>query len=43
MNVLRILVTLGSLAAFIGILWWAYAPARREDWERKGLLDKDSE
>ena len=37
-NVLRSLVTLAAFAAFLGIVWWAYAPARRERFERDGQL-----
>ena len=39
-NTLRIVLTLAALAAFLGVVWWAYAPSRREDWRRKGLLDE---
>ena len=27
-----------ALAAFLGIAWWAYAPSRRERFERDALL-----
>jgi len=37
-NVLLSLITVASLAAFLGIVWWAYAPSRRERFERDGLL-----
>jgi cytochrome c oxidase cbb3-type subunit 4 len=37
-NTLRILVTVAAFAAFLGIVWWAYAPARRERFERDALL-----
>ena len=39
-NLLRTLVTLAALAAFLGIVWWAYAPSRRDAWQRKGELDE---
>ena len=35
-NTLRIAVTLVSLAGFLGIVLWAYWPARRRDMEQKG-------
>ncbi|HSH06734.1 MAG TPA: cbb3-type cytochrome c oxidase subunit 3 [Burkholderiales bacterium] len=37
-NDLRSLVTLGAFAAFVGIVWWAYAPSRRARFERDALL-----
>jgi len=37
-NFLRSLVTVASLAAFLAIVWWAYAPSRRERFERDALL-----
>jgi cytochrome c oxidase cbb3-type subunit 4 len=37
-NVLRSLITVASLAAFLAIVWWAYAPSRRERFERDALL-----
>jgi cbb3-type cytochrome oxidase subunit 3 len=33
------MVTVVVMATFFGIVWWAYAPARKADWERKGELD----
>jgi cbb3-type cytochrome oxidase subunit 3 len=41
LETLRIAVTLGAFASFLGIVWWAYAPSRKDEWERKGLLDED--
>ena len=35
-NLLRIAVTLAAFAAFLGIVWWAYAPARRSRLEAQG-------
>ena len=29
-NVVRIAVTIGALAAFLAIVWWAYLPSRRD-------------
>jgi len=40
-NVLRSLVTLAAFAAFLGIVWWAYAPSRKAAWEQRGRLDGD--
>lgn len=37
-NLLRSLVIVAALAAFLGIAWWAYAPSRRERFERDALL-----
>lgn len=37
-NAVRTLVTILAFAAFLGIVWWAYAPARRERFERDALL-----
>jgi cytochrome c oxidase cbb3-type subunit 4 len=42
-NFLRSLVTAAALAAFLGIVWWAYAPARRSRFERDGWLPFDDE
>ena len=37
-NLLRSIVTIASLAAFLGIVWWAYGPARKARFERDALL-----
>jgi cytochrome c oxidase cbb3-type subunit 4 len=37
-NLLRSLITVAALAAFLGIVWWAYAPARRERFERDAQM-----
>jgi cytochrome c oxidase cbb3-type subunit 4 len=37
-NFLRGLITVAALAAFLAIVWWAYAPARKERFERDGRL-----
>ena len=42
-NLLRSLVTVAALAAFLGIVWWAYGPARKERFERDGRLPLDEE
>lgn len=40
-NVLRTIVTVVLFVAFIGIVWWAYAPARRARFERDAMLPFD--
>jgi cbb3-type cytochrome oxidase subunit 3 len=37
------MITAAVFAAFIGIVWWAYAPARKTRFDRDALLpfDKD--
>ena len=35
-NLIRSLVTVAALAAFLGIVWWAYSPARRVRLEEAG-------
>ena len=42
-NVLRSLVTVAAFAAFLGIVWWAYGPARKERFERDGRLPLEEE
>lgn len=42
-NLLRNLVTVAAFAAFLGIAWWAYAPAHRERFERDAQLPFDAE
>jgi len=37
-NLLRSLVTVAAVAAFAGIVWWAYAPSRKARFERDALL-----
>ena len=29
------------MATFFGIVWWAYAPSRKAQWEAKAALDED--
>jgi len=44
LNLIRSLVTVAALAAFLGIVWWAYSPARRkrlEDAGRSVLEEQD--
>ena len=40
LETLRIAVTLGAFASFLGIVWWAYAPSRKAEWESRGRLDE---
>ena len=35
-NLIRSLVTVAALVAFVGIVWWAYSPARRQRLEDAG-------
>lgn len=37
-NLLRSIMTLVAFASFIGIVWWAYAPARKQRFERDAEL-----
>ena len=41
LETLRIAVMLAAFASFVGIVWWAYAPSRKVEWERKGFLEDD--
>jgi len=36
-NVVREVVMVVGLVAFLSIVWWAYAPSRRNRFERDGL------
>ena len=42
-NLLRIAITLAALAAFLGIVWWAYTPGRkaRLDDQARSILEED--
>jgi cytochrome c oxidase cbb3-type subunit IV len=40
-NLIRNIVTLAAFAAYLGIVWWAYAPARKAKIERLGRLPFD--
>ena len=40
-NVLRGLLTAASLACFVGIVWWAYAPRNRARHEEAGRIPLD--
>jgi cbb3-type cytochrome oxidase subunit 3 len=39
LNLIRALVTVAAMAAFLAVVWWAYAPSRKDAWQRKGELD----
>jgi cytochrome c oxidase cbb3-type subunit IV len=38
---IRSVLTVAVIAAFFGIVWWAYAPSRKSAWQRRGQLDED--
>ncbi len=42
-NLIRTLVTLACLGAFLGIVWWAYLPSRRRSLELQAMsiLEED--
>ncbi len=43
-NTIRTMVTLAAFGAFLGIVWWAYGPSRRERFERDArMVFDDSE
>ena len=37
-NTLRNLMTLLAFGAFLGIVWWAYGPSRKERFEQDACL-----
>ena len=41
-NILRALVTLASLAAFIALAWWAYAPRNRARFDDDARIPFDT-
>ena len=41
LNLVRSLIAVAAFAAFLGIVWWAYGPGRRERFERDALLPFD--
>jgi cbb3-type cytochrome oxidase subunit 3 len=41
LETLRIAVTLAAFACFLAIVWWAYAPSRKAQWQDRGLLEDD--
>ena len=40
-NLIREAVTVSAVVAYLGIVWWAYAPSRKGHWQAKALLDED--
>ena len=40
-NTIRIVVTVGAFLAFLGIVYWAYAPSRRRRFEEDARLPFD--
>lgn len=42
-NLIRSLVTVAAFAAFLGIVWWAYAPSQRSRFDEAAQLPFDSE
>ena len=42
-NLLRSLALIAAVAAFAGIVWWAYAPARRGRFERDARVPFDED
>ena len=38
LNTLRTLMTLLAFGAFLGIVWWAYAPSRKDRFEQDARL-----
>jgi cbb3-type cytochrome oxidase subunit 3 len=42
-NLVRNLITVVSFAAFLGIVWWAFAPARKAPLEHlaRSILEED--
>ena len=43
LDLLRSFVTVTALIAFLGVVWWAYAPARRGHFERQARIPLDEE
>ena len=43
METIRSLMTLAAFSSFLGILWWAYAPARKDRFEKDSLMPFDGE
>jgi cytochrome c oxidase cbb3-type subunit 4 len=40
-NLVRSLITVAALAAFLGIVWWAYGPSRKARFERDARIVLD--
>jgi cytochrome c oxidase cbb3-type subunit 4 len=45
LNLIRSLVTVAALVTFLGIVWWAYSPARKQRMEEVGrsVLEGDEQ
>jgi cbb3-type cytochrome oxidase subunit 3 len=41
LEALRVALMLGMIVAFVAVVWWAYGPSRKEEWESRGVLDED--
>ena len=41
-NLIREAVTVSAVIAYLGIVWWAYAPSRKARWQEKGELGDDA-
>jgi cbb3-type cytochrome oxidase subunit 3 len=41
LDVMRVALMLAMIVAFLGVVWWAYGPSRKEEWESRGALDED--
>ena len=42
-NLIRSLVTLLAFLAFLGIVWWAYGPGRRDQFEQAARIPFDED
>lgn len=40
-NLVRSLVIIAALAAFLGVVWWAYGPSRKSRFERDARIVLD--
>jgi cytochrome c oxidase cbb3-type subunit 4 len=43
LNLIRNLVTVAALVAFLGIVWWAFAPSRKALFDRIALQPFEGE
>jgi cytochrome c oxidase cbb3-type subunit 4 len=43
METIRSLMTLAAFSSFLGIIWWAYGPARKDRFEKDALMPFDGE
>jgi len=43
MEEIRSLMTLAAFSSFVGIVWWAYAPERKDRFSKDSLLPFDGE